>query len=86
MARRHRSEIVIYVMDKNDLIRFFAYDILLSSALYAGLKRFHLPEWIPFAGSMFVPTLLRKTLHRRRPARESLRRQRQPLPNAQYEP
>lgn len=67
--RRHRREIAIWVVDRNDVLRFLAYDVVLSSALYAGLRRCQLADWIPWAASMVVPTALRKALHRnpRRP-------------------
>jgi len=64
MARKNRSEIVICVVTRGDLIKFFAYDIVLSSALYAGLKKFHLHEWVAMAGSSLFPVVMRETFHR----------------------
>jgi hypothetical protein len=66
MARRHRSEIVICVVNGGDLLRFVAYDIVFSSALYWGMKKCHLGELASFAGSMVIPTAMRKTFHLRK--------------------
>ncbi|QJD83899.1 hypothetical protein [Cohnella herbarum] len=60
MARRHRREIIIVVVTRGDLIRFIAYDFILSSVVYKGLIGLHAPLFVPFLGSIAGPMLLRK--------------------------
>jgi len=64
MGIRHRRRIVIIVITRGDVYRFVACDILFSMLTLKSLQSLSLPFFIPIAGSIAAPMLLKRTLDR----------------------
>ena len=57
---RRRSEFAVWVVSRSDVFTFVVYEIILSSAVYAGLKRANGHELIAILGSSVSTTVCKK--------------------------
>lgn len=62
--RPRRSEFTVWTVTRADVVKFIMYEMVLSSAIYAGLKRMNGHELIAILGSSVSTTLCKQGINR----------------------